>query len=290
METAIRTEGIQKAFTEGSKKFYALDDVSVSIPKQALTIFKGRSGSGKTTLLNILGALDTPSSGEVIFLGEKLSGKTKEELEQLRRYRMGFVFQSAAMITCMNAYENVEFALRLAEYSGDRDKRVREILGRVGLLKRMEHRADELSGGERQRVAIARALAHHPEVIFADEPTGAVDSRTAGEIMALFRHLNEALNLTILIVTHDMALADSVSRIVMISDGKVSTEKIKRKAAAAGFGEETAESHEEFAVMDRANRLQLKEEFLDAAGIRSNKVKVEVNNGKIVITNPPFTP
>lgn len=283
METAIQAEGIKKIFSIGTKKFYALDDVSVLIPIQGLTIFKGRSGSGKTTLLNILGALDAPSAGEVVFLGEKLSEKTGEELEKLRRYQMGFVFQSAAMIPYMSAYENVEFALRLSDYSGDRGKRVREILGRVGLLKRMEHMPDELSGGERQRVAVARALAHHPAVIFADEPTGAVDSRTAGEIMALFRHLNETLNLTILIVTHDMALADSVSRIVMISDGKVSTEKIKRKTVMAGFGEEE-ESHEEFAVMDRANRLQLKEEFLDAAGINSNKVKVEVENGKIVIS------
>ena len=172
METAIQAEGINKVFTVGTKKFYALADVSVSIPKQALTIFKGRSGSGKTTLLNILGALDIPSSGEIVFQGEKLSAKTKEELELMRRRRMGFVFQSAVMIPCMNAYENVEFSLRLSDYSGDRDKRVREILGRVGLLKRMEHMADELSGGERQRVAIARALAHHPEIIFADEPTG----------------------------------------------------------------------------------------------------------------------
>lgn len=221
METAIRTEGIQKAFTEGSKKFYALDDVSVSIPKQALTIFKGRSGSGKTTLLNILGALDTPSSGEVIFLGEKLSGKTKEELEQLRRYRMGFVFQSAAMITCMNAYENVEFALRLAEYSGDRDKRVREILGRVGLLKRMGHMADELSGGERQRVAVARALAHHPEVIFADEPTGALDTAAGLAVVELFQELVEKEGAAIVMTTHDPNLMEFGDMVYEIADGHV---------------------------------------------------------------------
>lgn len=220
METAIQAEGINKVFTVGTKKFYALADVSVSIPKQALTIFKGRSGSGKTTLLNILGALDIPSSGEVVFQGEKLSAKTKEELELLRRRRMGFVFQSAVMIPCMNAYENVEFSLRLSNYSGDRDKRVREILGRVGLLKRMEHMVDELSGGERQRVAIARALAHHPEIIFADEPTGALDTAAGLAVAELFKELVEKEGAAIVMTTHDPNLMEFGDMVYEIADGR----------------------------------------------------------------------
>lgn len=220
METAIQAEGINKVFTVGTKKFYALADVSVSIPKQALTIFKGRSGSGKTTLLNILGALDIPSSGEIVFQGEKLSAKTKEELELLRRRRMGFVFQSAVMIPCMNAYENVEFSLRLSDYSGDRDKRVREILGRVGLLKRMEHMADELSGGERQRVAIARALAHHPEIIFADEPTGALDTAAGLAVAELFKELVEKEGAAIVMTTHDPNLMEFGDMVYEIADGR----------------------------------------------------------------------
>lgn len=220
METAIQAEGINKVFTVGTKKFYALADVSVSIPKQALTIFKGRSGSGKTTLLNILGALDIPSSGEVVFQGEKLSAKTKEELELLRRRRMGFVFQSAVMIPCMNAYENVEFSLRLSDYSGDRDKRVREILGRVGLLKRMEHMVDELSGGERQRVAIARALAHHPEIIFADEPTGALDTAAGLAVAELFKELVEKEGAAIVMTTHDPNLMEFGDMVYEIADGR----------------------------------------------------------------------
>lgn len=220
METAIQAEGINKVFTVGTKKFYALADVSVSIPKQALTIFKGRSGSGKTTLLNILGALDIPSSGEVVFQGEKLSAKTKEELELMRRRRMGFVFQSAVMIPCMNAYENVEFSLRLSNYSGDRDKRVREILGRVGLLKRMEHMVDELSGGERQRVAIARALAHHPEIIFADEPTGALDTAAGLAVAELFKELVEKEGAAIVMTTHDPNLMEFGDMVYEIADGR----------------------------------------------------------------------
>lgn len=219
METAIQAEGIKKIFSIGTKKFYALDDVSVLIPRQGLTIFKGRSGSGKTTLLNILGALDAPSAGEVVFLGEKLSEKTGEELEKLRRYQMGFVFQSAAMIPYMSAYENVEFALRLSDYYGDRGKRVREILGRVGLLKRMEHMPDELSGGERQRVAVARALAHHPAVIFADEPTGALDTAAGLAVVELFKELAEKEGAAIVMTTHDPNLMELGDVVYEIADG-----------------------------------------------------------------------
>lgn len=228
METAIQAEGIQKVFTVGTEKFYALADVSFSIPKQALTILKGRSGSGKTTLLNILGALDTPSAGEVVFLGEKLSGKKKEELEQMRRYKMGFVFQSAAMIPYMSAYENVEFALRLSDYSGDRDMRVREILGRVGLLKRMGHMPDELSGGERQRVAVARALAHHPAVIFADEPTGALDTAAGIAVVELFKELAEKEGAAIVMTTHDPNLMQLGDMVYEIADGHAKQVKFEK--------------------------------------------------------------
>lgn len=221
MEHAIQANGIKKCFQSGNGKFYALQEVSVSIPKHALTILKGRSGSGKTTLVNILGALDTPTEGEVVFLGEKISGKSSKELDILRRYRMGFVFQSAALIPYMSAYENVAFALRLADYKGSRDARVKEILGRVGLLKRMGHMADELSGGERQRVAVARALAHHPAVIFADEPTGALDTAAGLAVVELFKELVEKEEATIVMTTHDPNLMELGDLVYEIADGRV---------------------------------------------------------------------
>lgn len=220
MENAIQTIGIKKCFQAGTGKFYALQDVSVVIPEHALTILKGRSGSGKTTLLNILGALDSPTGGEVVFLGEKLSEKSGEDLDLMRRYKMGFVFQSAALIPYMSAYENVAFALRLSGYSGNRDARVREILGRVGLLKRMEHMADELSGGERQRVAVARALAHHPAVIFADEPTGALDTAAGLAVVELFKEMVEKEGATIVMTTHDPNLMELGDVVYEIADGR----------------------------------------------------------------------
>lgn len=289
----INCESLVKIFEAGGHKVVALEGLDLHIKKGEMMAIIGKSGSGKSTLLNIIGGLDTPTAGTFRLAGKDLSALTEKQLTAYRRSTVGFVWQNSAknLFAYMTAEDNIKAIMCLDKIKPkERRERARKLLQMVNMQQHADKFPAQLSGGEQQRIAIAAALANNPQILLADEPTGAVDSRTAGEIMALFRHLNETLNLTVLIVTHDMALADSVSRVVMISDGKVSTEKLKRKTAAAGFGEETAESHEEFAVMDRANRLQLKEEFLDAAGIQSNKVKVEVNDGKIVITNAPFTP
>ena len=198
---AIRTENIKRYFSSGDGSIVrALDGVSMEIPSNSLTILKGRSGSGKTTLLNLLSALDVPTEGKVEFFGKDLEYLKDREREDLRRYRMGFVFQSVALIPVMNAYENVEFALRLSgdkekrkkdkeeqKNRGEQKKRVIEILERVGLKERIYHMPYQLSGGEQQRVAIARAVAHRPQVIFADEPTGALD--TASGLAVTAQHL-----------------------------------------------------------------------------------------------------
>jgi len=289
----INCESLVKIYEAGGHKVVALEGLDLHIKEGEMMAIIGKSGSGKSTLLNIIGGLDTPTAGVFRLAGKELSALTDKQLTAYRKSTLGFVWQNSAknLFSYMTAEDNIKAVMCFNNIKREEQKeRARKLLQMVGMQKHAEKFPAQLSGGEQQRIAIAVALANNPKILLADEPTGAVDSRTAGEIMALFRHLNETLNLTVLIVTHDMALADSVSRVVMISDGKVSTEKLKRKTAAAGFGEETAESHEEFAVMDRANRLQLKEEFLDAAGIHSNKVKVEVNDGKIVITKSPFTP
>ena len=165
----------------------ALKDVSVKIPEKSLTILRGKSGSGKTTLLNIIGALDAPTSGEVFFGGRNITGLSDKEREKLRRQKIGFVFQSVSLIPMMTVYENVEFALRLSNYKGDRKKRVEECLHLVGLGKRAQHMPQELSGGEQQRVAIARAIAHAPQVLFADEPTAELDTATSLAVIKLFK-------------------------------------------------------------------------------------------------------
>ncbi|MBD5555734.1 MAG: ABC transporter ATP-binding protein [Roseburia sp.] len=225
MEIAIQAKQLVKSFPMGNGgKIYALDGIDLNIPKGRLVILKGRSGSGKTTLLNMLSALDEPTEGEVSFFGDSLSTMKAQEKENLRRYRMGFVFQSIALIPVMSAYENVAFALRLAEYQGNHDKRIRECLGRVGLLARMNHRAGQLSGGEQQRVAIARAVAHCPEVIFADEPTGALDTASGMAVMKLFGELVREEGVTVIMTTHDPNLMEFGDVVYELADGRIVTE------------------------------------------------------------------
>ncbi len=199
----------------------ALKDVSVKIPEKSLTILRGKSGSGKTTLLNIIGALDAPTSGEVFFGGRNITGLSDKEREKLRRQKIGFVFQSVSLIPMMTVYENVEFALRLSNYKGDRKKRVEECLHLVGLGKRAQHMPQELSGGEQQRVAIARAIAHAPQVLFADEPTAELDTATSLAVIKLFKDLVEKQGVTIVMTTHDMSLMDAGDMVYTLTDGSV---------------------------------------------------------------------
>ena len=245
MENAIIAHNIKRYFKAGDgTTVHALDGVSMEIKKGTLAILKGRSGSGKTTLLNILSALDMPTEGSVRFLDKNLEQMTEKDREMLRRYEMGFVFQSIALIPTMTAYENVEFALRLAKNKrqirnnltdmdndiGDAKNdvinentqdRVSELLERVGLSKRMDHMPDQLSGGEQQRVAIARAVAHHPKVVFADEPTGALDTAAGFEVIRLFRELIDDEGITIVMTTHDPNLMELGDEVFELSDGIV---------------------------------------------------------------------
>lgn len=222
MENIIETIGLKKAFpVVGGDDFYALKDINIVVPKGKLTIFKGRSGSGKTTLMNMLGALDQGSEGSVLFDGIELGGLREKSLGKLRRENMGFVFQSVALIPIMNAYENVEFALRLANYKGDMGARVKECLELVGLGSRMKHMPQEMSGGEQQRVAIARAIAHNPKVIFADEPTAELDTITGLQIIKIFKELCSEKEITVVMVTHDTDLMEAGDVLFEIRDGEI---------------------------------------------------------------------
>lgn len=214
MESIIETTNIQKSFPIGNGEMLkVLKGIDLEIPKGKLTILKGRSGSGKTTLLNILSVLDEQTEGQLLINGMDMAQKSEVEKELIRRYDMGFVFQSVALIPIMSAYENVDFGLRLADYKGDRDARIKEVLSFVGLQKRMNHMPSQMSGGEQQRVAIARAVAHSPKIIFADEPTGALDTNSGLAVMKLFQQLIEKEGITIIMTTHDpnlMELGDVV--------------------------------------------------------------------------------
>lgn len=291
MQEMLQAKGVSRAFpAPGGGEFWALRGIDLSAPAGKLTILKGRSGSGKTTLLNILSALDPPTAGEVILDGREITALSDRERTALRRTQVGYVFQSVALIPMMTALENVEFALRLTRWPARaRRDRALECLKLVGLAQRAGHLPQELSGGEQQRVAIAIALANRPKILLADEPTGAVDARTADHILDVFRQLNEEMGLTIVLVTHDQSLARKVNRVVAIRDGKTSAERIARGDVRArlqevsGFAEET---HDEYAILDRAGRLQIPREMLEAAGVTGNQVRLEMQDGRIVLTAP----
>jgi len=201
---------------------YALKNVSISIQAGTLTILRGRSGSGKTTLINLLGALDKPTSGKIYFNGDEITSMAESRRDQVRRKEMGFVFQSIALISMMSAYENVEFALRVAGYDPkERKKRAEECLAFVGLQKRMYHRPHELSGGEQQRVAIARAIAHRPRVVFADEPTAELDTHTGLQVVKVFKDLVEKEGLTVVMTTHDPSMVEIADKVFTLEDGEI---------------------------------------------------------------------
>lgn len=231
-ENIISAKNIVRKFQTGGKDFYALKGVDITIPKGKLTILKGRSGSGKTTLLNILSALDDPTEGDVDFDGRMLSELSNQEKEDLRRYEIGFVFQAVALIPIMNAFENVEFSLRLAGKQDGEDgeetaKRIEETLRLVGMDERMKHMPGQMSGGEQQRVAIARAVAHKPKVIFADEPTGALDTESGLRVMQLFRNLIEKEGITIVMTTHDPNLMELGDYVYELEDGEIIDRQIR---------------------------------------------------------------
>ena len=226
----IEARNITRMFPVGDGEFYALKHVDIDIPAGKLTILKGRSGSGQTTLMNILSALDAPTEGDVSFDGQVYSEMEDAQKEQLRRKEIGFVFQAVALIPIMNAYENVDFAMRLAEpelTAKEVDERIRETLALVGMEERMRHMPGQMSGGEQQRVAIARAVAHRPKVVFADEPTGALDTESGLRVMQLFRNLIEKEGVTIVMTTHDPNLMELGDVVYELEDGEIIDRQIR---------------------------------------------------------------
>jgi putative ABC transport system ATP-binding protein len=219
----LEAREVSKIYPMGTTSVTALDKVSLSVDEGQFLAIQGTSGSGKSTLLNMLGGLDHPTSGEVLFSSKPLGPLSKKEMARYRRYSVGMIFQGFNLITTMSAEENVGLALAFAGLRGpQRRNRAKELLDRVGLADRLSHRPSELSGGEQQRVAIARALANRPKVLLADEPTGNLDSTRAHELLSLLRGMVDNDALTILMVTHDHELATSFAdRIVLMRDGRV---------------------------------------------------------------------
>lgn len=230
MEPIIATKHLCRDYISGETVVHAVQDVSLEIPANKLTILRGRSGSGKTTTINLLGALDRPTSGEIFFQGEDIAKMSETQRDQLRQTKIGFIFQSVALMSTMSAYENVEFGMRIAGVPAkERARRAQECLEMVGLSKRMRHRPQELSGGEQQRVAIARAMAHRPKVIFADEPTAALDTAMGLQVVGTFRQLIEQEDITIVMTTHDPKMMEIADVVYTLSDGGLIDEEPAEK-------------------------------------------------------------
>ena len=315
----IDCDGLVKIYKTDDLEVMALQGLDLTIERGELIAIIGKSGSGKSTLLNIIGGLERPSAGRITFDGISLSELSESQMMEYREKRVGFVWQKSAenLLPYLTAVQNVEMPLMFSRLSRKQKReKAMEMLRQVG----MEHRADSfprmLSGGEQQRVAIALSLMQDPDLILADEPTGAVDSKTSAMIQDLFRKLNREKGVTVIIVTHDISLANKVDRVVMISDGKISSERVIKDsykeqidalsrrsveeiAGGALFTDEqavseeevkkmaekgTEETHEEYVIMDRAGRLQLSKELREQVGIDGNRVKLEVVDGKIVIS------
>ena len=217
----IEVKGVTRTFRLGTVDIQAVRNVDLSIPRGRFITLVGRSGSGKTTLLNLMAGLDTPTSGTVLFEGQDISKFGERQVNDLRRRRIGIVFQSFALLPLLSAYENVELPLRISGVPGaERVRRAQEVLEMVGLGRRANHRPFELSGGEQQRVSIARAMAMRPDVLLADEPTGELDSDNAGAIFGLFRQMVDRESMTVVATTHDQTLLDLADDIYRFHDGR----------------------------------------------------------------------
>jgi putative ABC transport system ATP-binding protein len=264
---AILCEGLIRIFTVADVDVVALSGLDLRVEAGEVVAIVGASGSGKSTLMNIIGGLDTPTAGRAVVAGHDLGRMREAENTAYRRNVVGFVWQQAErnLLPYLTATENVELPLLLGRTGGRaRAERAREVLDLVGVASDRRHlRPDHLSGGEQQRVAIAVALANSPSVLLADEPTGELDTVSAGELFDALRGVNRELGTTIVLVTHDPMVADHVGRTVAIRDGRTSTETLRHRGDGAG-GELTSE---EFAVLDQAGRLQLPKAHVDALGL-----------------------
>jgi putative ABC transport system ATP-binding protein len=236
----IDAKGLAKSYRMGQEIIKALVSVDIRVAQGEYVAFMGPSGSGKSTLMNIVGALDTPSSGTYVLNGQDVSKMSESDLATVRNKEIGFVFQTFNLLPRYSALDNVALPLVYAGYSrAERHQMARQALEDVGLGNRADHKPNELSGGQRQRVAIARALVNRPSILLADEPTGNLDSKTSYDIMALFKDLNERGN-TIIMVTHEEDIAAFARRIIRLRDGKIESDQLNDHIRSVKPGEEPA--------------------------------------------------
>lgn len=291
VQPIIQCENLVKIYKTPDIEVLALQGLELTVQPGELTAIIGNSGSGKSTFLNMIGGLDKPSAGSLFVDGKDLFKLSEEELVEYKRSTVGFVWQNNArnLIPYLTAIQNIQVPMYFGNGKEKKERALR-LLELVGMTHRKDHYLNQLSGGEQQRIAIALALANDPKILLADEPTGSVDKKTSDYILGIFRHLQETLGLTIIIVTHDRALAKQVERVVAIRDGKTSSEFIVKKVDLSQIeGLEEMESHHEqveLAILDKAGRVQIPAEMLTALNLDTNRVKIEMVDGKVIIENP----
>ena len=288
-EDIIICENLVKIYKTKDLEVLALQGLELNVAAGELMAIIGNSGSGKSTFLNMLGGLDRPSAGRLIVDGKDLFKLTERELVEYKRKTVGFVWQNNArnLVPYLTALQNVQLPM-VFESQRQKQQRALELLELVGMSHKKNNKLTQLSGGEQQRIAIAIALANNPKILLADEPTGAVDTKTGSYILDVFRELNQALGLTVVIVTHDRALSQKVNRVVAIRDGKVSSEMVLKQSYAENLDTlgSLEQTHNEYAVLDRAGRIQIPREYLESMGIKGNRVSIEMVDGKIVVSVP----
>ena len=279
----IVCDNLVKIYKVADLEVVALQGLDLVVDPGEFVALVGASGSGKSTLMSILGGLDVPSAGRAVVAGHDLGEMGRRERTAYRRAVIGFVWQQTSrnLLHYLTARQNVELPMLLNGVGrGERERRATDLLGRVGLADRADHRPERLSGGEQQRTAIAVALANQPSVLFADEPTGELDSVTAREVFELFRSVNQELGVTIVVVTHDPLVSEQVSRTIAIRDGRTSSETLRRRAI-----NEEGDHHviaEEYAVLDRVGRLQLPRAHVEALGL-SRRVRLTLEADHISV-------
>lgn len=281
-EKVIEVKNVRKIYRMGTEKIYAVDDVSFDIYEGEFCCLLGTSGSGKSTLLNLMAGIEKLSSGQIIMKGKSIHKMNETKLAKFRQNNLGFVFQSYNLIGTMTALENVEFPLVFKRIR--RKKRhamAKEMLTKVGLKNRMNHKPKEMSGGQQQRVGIARAFVAKPKIVFADEPTGNLDTKTTMEVMQLIKQIARDNHQTIVMVTHDRRLADFADKIIHILDGKIQSIELVEKPEGFESNQQNAEQNE---TQGETQNAEANESQTDTQNVELSETQSETQNVEAIET------